>query len=129
VRWLYGGKGSVRDPIRWMKMEEAAAFFAALLNADVPRIAVENPIMHGHGQALIGSGPTQIVQPWMFSHGEVKATGLWLRNLPALVPTDIVDGREARVHRMTPGPDRWRERSRTFTGIARAMAEQWGALA
>ena len=72
--------------------------------------------------------PDQIIQPWQFGHGETKATCLWLKNLPKLVPTNIVEGREARVHKMPPGPDRWKERSRTFTGIAQAMAEQWGAV-
>jgi hypothetical protein len=70
--------------------------------------------------------PDQIIQPWQFGHGETKATCLWLKGLPKLVPTDIVDGREARVHRMPPGPNRWKERSRTFEGIAQAMAAQWG---
>ncbi len=128
VRWLYGGRGTERDPVRWGQMEEAAAFFLSLLNCPIPRIAVKNPIMHGHGKAIVGRGPDQIVQPWQFGHGETKATGLWLRRLPPLVPTRIVHGREARVHRMQPGPNRWKERSRTFSGIAEAMAEQWGAL-
>jgi hypothetical protein len=70
--------------------------------------------------------PDQIIQPWQYGHGEVKATCLWLRNLPPLVPTDIVDGRTPRVHFASPGPDRWKERSRTLTGIAEAMADQWG---
>ena len=70
--------------------------------------------------------PDQIIQPWQFGHGETKATCLWLKGLPKLSPTNIVDGREARVHKMAPSPDRWKERSRTFGGIAKAMAEQWG---
>ena len=72
--------------------------------------------------------PTQIIQPWQFGHGEIKATCLWLKNLPKLVPTDIVSGRVARVHKMAPGPDRWKERSRTLEGIANAMAAQWGTI-
>jgi len=103
---------------------EALDFVRLLLNAPVPRIAIENPV------SIISTRirkPDQIIQPWQFGHGETKATCLWLKNLPPLVPTDIVDGREARVHRMPPGPNRWRERSRTFAGIARAMAAQWGA--
>ena len=72
--------------------------------------------------------PDQVIQPWQFGHGETKATCLWLKNLPKLVPTNIVEGREARVHKMPPGPNRWKERSRTFKGIAEAMATQWGAL-
>ena len=115
---------------RWMasrpqETADALAFVQLLLNAPVARIALENPI------SIISSRirkPDQIIQPWMFGHGETKATCLWLKNLPKLVPTDVVDGREARVHRMSPGPDRWKERSRTLPGIAAALAEQWGAL-
>lgn len=113
---------------RWFKdkqeeQAEALDFVRFLLDAPIPMIALENPI------SIISSRirkPDQIVQPWMFGHGETKATCLWLKNLPNLTPTDIVDGREARVHRMAPSPDRWKERSRTYTGIAQAMAEQWG---
>ncbi len=113
---------------RWFHLkrnEQASAldFVRALLNAPVAQIALENPI------SVISSiirKPDQIIQPWQFGHGETKATCLWLKNLPRLVPTDVVDGREARVHRLAPGPERWRERSRTFTGIAKAMAAQWG---
>jgi hypothetical protein len=91
--------------------------------APVPRIAIENPI------SVISSKirkPDQIIQPWQFGHGETKATCLWLKGLPKLEPTEIVEGRTARVHHASPGPDRWKERSRTLEGIARAMAEQWG---
>ena len=101
----------------------------ALLDAPIPRIAVENPVMHKYGAEIIGRRQDQIVQPWWFGHGEVKATGLWLKNLPKLVPTSIVDGRHPRVHRASPGPDRWKERSRTYEGIAAAFADQWGKLA
>jgi hypothetical protein len=93
--------------------------------AGIPRIAIENPI------SVISSKirrPDQIIQPWQFGHGETKATCLWLKNLPKLTPTNVVEGREQRVHRMPPGPDRWKERSRTFKGIAEAMANQWGVL-
>lgn len=115
---------------RWFKgklkeQAEALDFVRALMNAPIPRICIENPI------SIISSRirkPDQIIQPWQFGHGEVKATCLWLKNLPPLKPTNIVGGREARVHRMPPGPDRWKERSRTFTGIAEAMANQWGDL-
>jgi site-specific DNA-cytosine methylase len=114
---------------RWFKdkraeQAEALEFVQLLLEAPIERIALENPV------SVISSKirkPDQIIQPWMFGHGETKATCLWLKNLPALTPTQVVDGREARVHRMAPGPDRWRERSRTFRGIAEAMAAQWGA--
>jgi hypothetical protein len=114
---------------RWFKSKppelqaDALAFVRALLDAPIQRIALENPI------SVISSKirkPDQVIQPWQFGHGEVKATCLWLKGLPPLVPTNVVEGREARVHKMAPGPDRWRERSRTFAGIARAMAEQWG---
>ena len=114
---------------RWFKekraeQEEALAFVRFLMDAPIPRICIENPV------SVISSRirrPDQIIQPWQFGHGETKATCLWLKGLPKLTPTDIVDGREARVHRMAPSPERWRERSRTFRGIAAAMAEQWGA--
>jgi len=113
---------------RWFKdkvteQSEALAFVRALLAAPIPRIALENPV------SVISSHvrkPDQTIQPWQFGHGEVKATCLWLKNLPKLTPTNIVDGREARVHKMPPGPNRWKERSRTFAGIAEAMADQWG---
>lgn len=112
---------------RWFKdkqAEQVAAleFVRLLLNAPVHKIALENPI------SIISSRirkPDQIIQPWQFGHGETKATCLWLKNLPPLQPTDIVSGRENRVHRMSPGPDRWKERSRTYSGIAAAMASQW----
>jgi hypothetical protein len=93
------------------------------MDAPVPKIAIENPI------SIISSRirkPDQVIQPWMFGHGETKATCLWLKGLPKLTPTNIVEGREARVHMMPPGPDRWKERSRTFAGIANAIASQWG---
>lgn len=113
---------------RWFKdkaVEQKAAlyFVRELLDAPIPRIALENPI------SIISSRirkPDQIIQPWQFGHGETKATCLWLKGLPKLVPTDVVEGRVARVHREPPGPDRWKNRSRTYKGIATAMAEQWG---
>lgn len=107
--------------------QEAAQFFRDLLNADVPRIAVENPVMR-HAVERVGRKQDQTIQPWQFGHGEVKRTCLWLKNLPKLVPTNVVDGREARVHREPPGPNRWKNRSRTYQGIADAMAHQWGGL-
>lgn len=122
VRWLYGGSGRTKDPVRWSDMLQACAFFLSLLNCGIPRICVENPIPHRHAELPRYS---QIIQPWQFGHPETKATALWLRNLPPLVPTDIVDGRTPRVHHASPGPDRWKERSRTLKGIAEAMATQW----
>ena len=105
--------------------DEALEFVRLLMDAPIQRIAIENPI------SIISSRirkPDQIIHPWQFGHGETKATCLWLKNLPKLTPTNIVDGREARVHRMPPGPDRWKERSRTYQGIADAFAAQWGSL-
>ena len=106
------------------RQQAALDFVRLLMNAPIPRIAIENPV------SIIISKirkPDQIIQPWQFGHGETKATCLWLKNLPRLIPTRIVSGREQRVHKMSPGPDRWKERSRTFPGIASAMAEQWGS--
>ena len=103
--------------------QEALDFVRLLLEADIPKIALENPI------SIISSKirkPDQIIQPWQFGHGETKATCLWLKGLPKLVPTNIVEGREQRIHKMPPSPTRWKERSRTYQGIADAMAQQWG---
>lgn len=113
---------------RWFKdkqaeQAEALAFVRLLLDAPIPRIAVENPV------SVISSRirkPDQIIQPWQYGHGETKATCLWLKGLPPLIPTHIVEGREARIHKMPPSPDRWKLRSATFPGIAQAMADQWG---
>lgn len=105
------------------RQQSAIAFFMRLAKADVPRIAIENPV------SIMSSfyrKPDQIIQPWQFGHGETKATCLWLKNLPPLKPTEIVDGRENRVHRLPPSADRWRLRSVTYAGIAAAMAAQWG---
>lgn len=114
---------------RWHKQKQADGrqqaaldFVRMLMDAPIPRIAIENPI--GVISTRIRK-PDQIIQPWMFGHGETKATCLWLKNLPPLVPTNIVAGREARVHRMAPGPNRSRDRSTTYTGVANAMADQW----
>ncbi len=102
---------------------EALEFVRRLLDADIPRIALENPV------SIISSRirkPDQYIQPFEHGHGETKKTGLWLKNLPLLIPTNIVEGREPRIHHMSPGPDRWKLRSITYKGIASAMAEQWG---
>ena len=114
---------------RWFKdkqveQAEALEFVRLLLDAPIDHIALENPV------SVISSRirkPDQIIQPWQFGHGETKATCLWLKNLAPLVPTDIVHGREARVHKMPPSPDRWKLRSTTYAGIAAAMADQWQA--
>ena len=115
---------------RWFKdkqVEQAWAleFVDALFTAPIERIALENPI------SIISSRirkPDQIIQPWQFGHGETKATCLWLKNLPKLTPTNIVEGREAKIHRMPPSANRWKLRSMTYQGIADAMADQWGGL-
>ena len=107
------------------RQQEALDFVRQLLDAPIPHIALENPV------SVISSHirkPDQTIQPWQHGHGETKATCLWLKNLPKLKPTNIVEGREQRIHRMPPGPDRWKERSRTFPGIAQAMADQWSAF-
>lgn len=108
------------------EQEAALEFVRLLLAAPIERIALENPV------SVISTRmrkPDQIIQPWMFGHGETKATCLWLKNLPLLKPTNVVDGRRGRVHHEPPGPDRWKNRSRTYQGIAEAMAEQWGEAA
>lgn len=107
------------------RQQRALEFVQRLMDAPIGRIAIENPI------SVISSKirkPEQIIQPWQFGHGETKATCLWLKGLPKLVPTNIVEGRSDRIHKMPPGPNRWKERSRTYQGIADAMAEQWGSL-
>lgn len=104
------------------RQQEALEFVRTLLNAPIPRIALENPV------SIISSRirkPDQVIQPYMFGHGETKATCLWLKNLPKLVPTQMVSGREPRIHRMAPSPNRWKDRSRTFHGVAQAMANQY----
>lgn len=130
IRWLTTPPaGRTRDDM-WADLDVAADLFSTFWNAPVERIAVENPIMHRHAKARIRNymAPAQFVQPWQHGHGETKGIGLWLRNLPALRPTAIVPGRTARVHRMSQSPNRWRERSRFFPGVAGAMAQQWGDL-
>ena len=120
---------------RWWKekqadgrQQDAVEFFchiAALSRMHAQAYAIENPI------GLMSSvfrKPDQIIQPWQFGHGETKATCLWLHNLPCLYPTNVVEGREARIHRMPPSKDRWKIRSKTFQGIADAMAQQWGCI-
>lgn len=143
AKHLYLGKtkadkialGYKRDHERWANMEAAADFFNLLWNADVPHIAVENPVMHGHGIERVNGRATQFVQPWQFGHLETKRTGFRLKNLPPLESTNSVYEQFAKlpksethkVHMMSPGPNRWKERSRTFQGIGDAMAAQWGA--
>ena len=125
------------DPSRWAKLDAGAAFFKALMDADIPRIAIENPIPHKYAVERIGGVKyTQIVQPWMFGHAERKATCLWLKGLPKLTETDNVKeemlalprNKQHRLHYLPPSADRWKIRSETFQGIADAMAAQWGEV-
>nr|WP_313227317.1 hypothetical protein [Stenotrophomonas pavanii] len=107
------------------RQQSAVSFFMMLAKVDIPMIAIENPVCI---MSSVWRRPDQVIQPWQFGHGETKATALWLKGLPRLAPTNIVQGREARIHRMAPGPDRWKERSKTYPGIAAAMADQWGSI-
>jgi hypothetical protein len=128
VRWLH------EDITRWPKMVDGALFFRELLNAPIPRVAVENPIMHNYAARFVGQRQTMVVQPWMFGHEESKATGLWLRGLPPLVSTEDVraamlakpKNEWARCHFAPATKDRWKVRSVTYPGLAAAMADQWG---
>jgi hypothetical protein len=132
-----GKKDNGIDPKRWADMEDAAETFRRLDQwHEVPLRAIENPIMHCWARELVGRRQTQIIQPWQFGHQEMKATGLWLTGFPPLRPTWVVGPPPtepelrkewAVVHRASPGPDRWRLRSRTYPGIADAMADQWGS--
>ena len=105
------------------RQQASAAFFMMLAKADIPKIAIENPICI---MSSIYRKPDQVVQPWMFGHGETKATCLWLKDLPLLKPTNIVDGRVGRIHKLGPSENRSKERSKTYSGIAEGMATQWG---
>ena len=120
VRWLH------EDISKWPKLIKAAVFYRKLRDAPIPKKCIENSVMHKYAKDIIGRGKVQIIQPWMFGHGETKATYLELINLPELVPTNIVEGREARIHKMSPSIERGKLRSETFQGIADAMATQWG---
>jgi len=105
------------------RQQSAISFFMMLVKSDIPMIAVENPVCI---MSSLYRKPDQIIQPWQFGHGETKSTCLWLKSLPILQATNIVEGRSDRIHKMPPGPDRWKERSKTYQGIANAMANQWG---
>ena len=123
VRWFFDKDINKRRD-RMVALRNAIMDFADLLNAPIEKIVMENPIQHKYAREYIRKYD-QIIQPWQFGHGETKATCLWLKNLQKLEPTKIVNGRQPRVHHESPGPDRWKSRSRTYTGIAKAMAEQW----
>lgn len=139
VRWLKAPPPGRTIEEMWAELEEGAALFSAVWNAPVPRVCVENPVMHRYAKERIANWrKPQTVQPWWFGDPAFKATGLYLRGLAPLAPTNKLTPPKAgtpehkawsRVHLLPPGPDRWRERSRTFQGIADAMAEQWGGNA
>lgn len=105
------------------RQQSSVSFFMFLAKSDIPKIAIENPICI---MSSMWKKPNQVIQPWQFGHGETKATCLWLKGLPLLQPTNIVEGRNDRIHKMSPSPDRWKLRSTTYQGIADAMADQWG---
>jgi len=121
IRWLWYKGNPVQT--RWKLMREMVKLFKTIWNCDVPLICMENPIPHKHAEL---PPYTQIIQPWQFGHGETKSTCLWLKGLPVLIPTNIVEGREARIHKMPPSEARGKLRSLTYRGIAEAMANQWG---
>lgn len=140
VRWLTKAPPGRTLPDMWAELDEGAALFSACWNAPIERVAVENPVMHKHAKERMPADlpKPQIVQPWWFGEPFFKATGLYLRGLPALKPTQRLTPPQAgtedhkrwsAIHRAPPGPDRWKFRSRTFDGIAQAMADQWGGLA
>jgi hypothetical protein len=129
AHWLH------RDPTRWAKMEEAAMFFKRLLEANIPMVAVENPVMHKYAVEIIGRRQNQSIQPYEYGHPESKRTCLWLEHLPLLIPTNILPKPESGKwdnqtasgqNKLGPSPDRWKIRSTTYQGIAEAMADQWG---
>jgi hypothetical protein len=139
VRWLHKAPPGRSLEDMWRELDEGAELFSECWNAEIPFVAVENPVMHKHAKARIRNfAPhSQSVQPWQFGtdpegpDNEKKRTCLWLRGLPKLTPTGTLDGTTARdsVHKASPGADRWKERSRFFPGIAQAMAQQWGQVA
>lgn len=124
-----------KDQDRWKNMIDGSVFFRDLLNCDIPKVCIENPIMHGYAKKIIGQNQSQVIQPWMFGHTEKKATCLWLKGLPLLHETDNVKikmeslpkNQQQRLHYLPPSEDRWKIRSTTYKGIAEAMATQWGA--
>ena len=138
--YIGGRKENGQDPERWERMREAAGFFNALLSTDIPRICIENPIQHSHARELIRQYDQGGVQPYHHGHAETKQTCFWLKNLPPLKPTAIMtpdyekypagrgNGFKPVCHYESPGADRSIRRSRTYPGLARALAEQYGAL-
>jgi hypothetical protein len=121
-----GVLAKVHGEERWEALRESAVFFRSLLDAPIAHVAVENPLPHRYAVKEIGRTYDQKIQPWMFGHGETKATCLWLRGVPPLFATCVVPGRDNRIHMTPAGPNQWKERSRTLPGVAQAMASQWG---
>jgi len=137
VRWLNSPPPGKTRREMWQELEAGAAFYQALRTAKVAKKAIENPVMHCYARRRLGRVSRQIVQPWWFGEPEFKATGFELIGLPALTATNRLTPPEkgtaehkawSKVHRASPGPDRWKDRSRTLPGVAAAMAEQWGRL-
>ena len=137
VRWLWeesGGSLTERAERRWGYMEDGARFFHSLLNADIPKVVVENPIMHKYALEIVGEKASQTVHPWQHGHTQTKATNLWVKGVPLLAETNNVKAEmmklsyaeRSAIHYASPGKDRWKKRSVTFVGIAKAMAQQWG---
>lgn len=135
-RWLEDGTENEREPARWRELARAAALFNVTIRDPRPGYA-ENSVMHEHAQALIDRKQNQVIQPWHHGEPEFKSTALWLRGIPLLKPTKLLDPPKkkleperhaawSKVHRASPGPDRWKDRSRTLPGIAKAFAAQWG---
>ncbi len=120
VRWL------TNNPDRWYSLRKACGFFCMFLYHKCPKIVIENPVPHKHAMKYIGLKYNQIIHPWQHGHGETKSTCLWIKGVPELKPTEIVEGREQRIWKMPPSKDRSKLRAKTFSGIATAMAEQWG---
>lgn len=128
IRWMFNPDKSINEK-RMSGCQTFAGMLRDILNSDIPIVSCENPIPHKYAVEIIGRKYDQIIQPWQFGHGETKATCLWLKGLPELQPTEVVEGREQRIWKVAPTKDpaeRSRIRSKTFPGIAEAMAEQWG---
>lgn len=129
VRWLWEDRDKgIKNTDRWKKMENGVEFFRILLESNIDHKCIENPIPHKYAVNQIGRSYDQLIQPYQFGHGETKATCLWLEGLPKLESTNLVEGREHRIHNMGPSSDRSKKRSKFFSGIAQAMADQWGNI-
>jgi len=119
VRWLH-------ERNLWDDMKEGAEFFLECLNANAAKVAVENPVMHKYAVEIIGRKHDFSLQPYEHGEPHTKRTCFWTKGLPPIMPTNVISERAATVHKASPGPNRWKERSRTYDGVARAMAQTWG---